>query len=84
MEILEKTIIMGLIPDLGNIAKSIGKMMILFIMVIYVISPIDLLPEAVLGPIGLIDDALVILFGSSFLGFNIFRKMKITRQVLKR
>lgn len=30
--------------------------------VIYILSPFDLLPEAILGPIGFIDDAVVIGF----------------------
>ena len=33
--------------------------------VLYVISPVDVLPEAVLGPIGLVDD-----FGVSFGAFS--------------
>lgn len=28
--------------------------------VVYLVSPVDLLPEAVMGPIGLIDDAAVL------------------------
>jgi uncharacterized membrane protein YkvA (DUF1232 family) len=35
--------------------------------VAYVLSPIDLLPEALLGPLGLIDDLLVVGAGISFL-----------------
>jgi uncharacterized membrane protein YkvA (DUF1232 family) len=34
--------------------------------IIYVISPIDLVPEMIFGPIGLIDDAMVII-GSIFM-----------------
>ncbi len=30
-------------------------------MIIYTLSPIDLLPEAFLGPVGLIDDSIVTL-----------------------
>ena len=30
---------------------------------IYVISPIDLLPEAILGPFGLVDDVVIGLVG---------------------
>lgn len=29
---------------------------------LYLLSPVDLLPEALLGPLGLLDDLLVILF----------------------
>ena len=31
--------------------------------ILYVISPIDIAPEIILGPIGLFDDAIVILMG---------------------
>lgn len=30
-------------------------------MVIYTLSPVDILPEAILGPIGLVDDSLVMM-----------------------
>lgn len=30
-------------------------------MIIYTLSPIDILPEAILGPIGLIDDSAVMM-----------------------
>lgn len=29
-------------------------------MLIYTLSPIDILPEAILGPIGLVDDSVVL------------------------
>lgn len=35
--------------------------LLLGLAIIYVISPIDFLPEMLLGPIGLIDDAVVIM-----------------------
>lgn len=31
------------------------------LLIVYVLSPIDLLPEAVLGPVGLVDDLIAIL-----------------------
>ena len=33
----------------------------ILMMLIYTLSPIDLLPEALLGPIGLIDDSVVMM-----------------------
>lgn len=33
----------------------------ILVMVIYTLSPIDILPEAILGPIGLIDDSAVMM-----------------------
>jgi uncharacterized membrane protein YkvA (DUF1232 family) len=35
------------------------RVKVILMMVVYMISPIDLLPEALLGPIGLVDDSLV-------------------------
>jgi len=62
-----------------SLTRGMGKLLILVIMVLYVISPVDLLPEAVLGPIGLIDDLAVIIFGVSFLGFDLFKGMRQKR-----
>lgn len=33
----------------------------ILMMVIYTLSPVDILPEAILGPIGLVDDSLVMM-----------------------
>ena len=38
---------------------SRGKLALLVLAVAYLVSPVDLMPEAVLGPLGLGDDALV-------------------------
>lgn len=35
----------------------------MFLSVAYVLSPIDLIPEAILGVVGLLDDLLIVLFG---------------------
>jgi uncharacterized membrane protein YkvA (DUF1232 family) len=43
------------------------RVKVILIMLIYTFSPIDILPEAFLGPIGLLDDSFVIL--------NIFREV---------
>lgn len=43
------------------------RVKVILIMLIYTLSPFDLLPEALLGPIGLFDDGFVIL--------NIFREL---------
>ena len=37
------------------------RVKIILMMIVYTLSPIDLLPEAVLGPIGLLDDSAVVL-----------------------
>lgn len=58
------------------IVKGALKLIVLAGVILYVLSPIDLLPEAVLGPIGLIDDLFVILFGASFLGFDLLKSAK--------
>ncbi len=62
-----------------GLVKGIMKLIVLGVMFLYVVSPIDLLPEAVLGPIGLIDDLAVVVFGASFLGFDLFKGLKQKR-----
>lgn len=44
------------------------KKLKIFILILYVLSPVDVLPEAYLGPLGLIDDggALLALLGTLF------------------
>lgn len=44
----------------GYTGTSRARLATLAAAVLYVVSPIDLLPEVVLGPLGLADDALVI------------------------
>ena len=70
---------MKLLPNFGPIGKGVVKLIILGIVVLYVVSPIDLLPEAFLGPIGFIDDIAVMLFGASFLGFDLLGRVKQKR-----
>ena len=40
---------------------KIWTMLLFFIILVYVVSPIDLMPEILLGPIGYIDDAFAIM-----------------------
>jgi len=47
--------------------STFWKVIIAGLIVIYIISPIDIAPEAVLGPLGFIDDILLIIFGVKFL-----------------
>ena len=74
---------MGIFPPFGNIAKTTMKLFVLLFMILYALSPIDILPEALLGPIGLIDDLVVIIFGLSFLGFDIFKKTRIMKRTVR-
>ena len=62
------------IPIVGevNISKN-WNIIIALLALLYCVSPVDLLPEIFLGPIGLIDDAIVFLVGvapllASFIG----------------
>ena len=62
------------IPIVGevNISKN-WNIIIALLALLYIVSPVDLLPEVILGPIGLIDDAIVFLIGvaplfASFIG----------------
>lgn len=56
-----------------NIGKGVIKLVVLVLMMLYIISPIDLIPD-VLFPIGFLDDLLVLIAGVSYLGFDL-RKM---------
>ena len=47
-------VLSGRYPELGR-----GRLALLVLAVAYIVSPVDLLPEAVLGPIGLADDSVV-------------------------
>ncbi len=40
-----------------------NRLVYLALCVLYVLSPVDLVPEALLGPFGLADDAIVVLMG---------------------
>ncbi|MBF0595945.1 YkvA family protein [Faecalibacter rhinopitheci] len=46
-------------PELGNMFMGI-------IAVLYIISPIDIIPEALFGPFGLIDDFGILMFGMKY------------------
>lgn len=61
--------VLGFLPGPArSVVGGIGKLMILLFIVLYIISPIDFLPEALLGPFGLIDDAVLAMVGFSILG----------------
>ncbi len=51
-----------------------GVILVLILCAIYGISPVDLVPEGLLGPIGLIDDAVVGAGGLSYLLYALFKK----------
>jgi len=42
---------------------NISRVPIFLLSLLYIVSPIDILPEAFLGPIGLIDDVIVLFIG---------------------
>jgi len=49
---------------------------IAMILMLYVLSPIDFVPELLLGPIGLIDDVVAVLVAFQVLGGNLFKTAK--------
>ncbi|MEP7103514.1 MAG: DUF1232 domain-containing protein [Candidatus Dojkabacteria bacterium] len=51
--------------------KFIKENWILILSLIYIISPIDFIPEALLGPIGIIDDLFLILVLLAFQAYKI-------------
>lgn len=42
-----------------ELTKRGMKFLVIFLCMIYIVSPIDFMPEGVLGPFGFIDDVLV-------------------------
>lgn len=51
----------GFIHSLARFADGIARVSLVIAAVFYVVFPVDLLPEAVLGPIGYLDDLAVLL-----------------------
>ncbi len=49
-------------PVGGNKKSSMKSNIAILLAILYIISPIDLLPEFLFGPIGLIDDAAVLTY----------------------
>ena len=49
----------------ARLLRSIRGALLLVALIAYVLSPLDLLPEAFLGVLGLADDALVVLVGAA-------------------
>ena len=47
--------------ELGGLVKAPLKLLVIFFAIIYILSPVDVLPEALLGPIGFIDDLMALL-----------------------
>lgn len=46
------------------------KLLKIIVILIYLLSPVDLLPEAVLGPMGLVDDAAALFLLIKLLWFD--------------
>ena len=49
----------------ARLLHSVRGALLLVALIAYVLSPLDLLPEAFLGVLGLADDALVVLVGAT-------------------
>jgi len=54
---------------------------ILILSLIYILSPIDFIPEMFLGPIGVIDDLGVVILFLIQAGYRYFRKSKGIRKI---
>ncbi|CAM3229748.1 YkvA family protein [Empedobacter stercoris] len=63
-------------PDMKNIVLGL-------LATLYIISPIDFIPEALLGPFGLIDDLGILLFGMKYFNKEVLKYLswKSTQQV---
>lgn len=55
----------------GYYKPSVKNLFIGIIATLYIISPIDLIPEAFFGPFGLIDDFGILMFGMKYLNKEI-------------
>jgi uncharacterized membrane protein YkvA (DUF1232 family) len=63
---------------LGKDTKCLGmplKCLLIGLALLYVISPVDFLPEIFLGPIGLIDDAIALFMAFGLGSKDIFGKL---------
>ena len=66
----------------GEMGKTVLKMVVLLLMALYILSPIDFIPDF-LFPVGFIDDIIVLFGGLTFLGYDVIgfgRKAKSARQ----
>ncbi len=63
--------------------KFIKTNFILILSIIYVLSPIDIIPEALLGPIGIIDDAGVVLLMGGQLIWKYIQQSKVDAALAK-
>lgn len=50
----------------GNYKPETTNLVIGFLATLYIISPIDIIPEALFGPFGLVDDFGILLFGMKY------------------
>jgi len=62
--------------NLNKCIKGPMSCIIAMILMLYVLSPIDFVPELLLGPIGLIDDVVAVLVAFQVLGGNLFKTAK--------
>ena len=49
---------------------------VFLVSIFYMVSPVDVLPEVVFGPVGLIDDVFVLIFGLILIGEIIRRSIR--------
>jgi len=64
---------------LKDVSKKGLKFVVIVLCFMYIASPIDFLPEALLGPFGLIDDLLVMVI----MGLAVLTDMDWLKDVLK-
>ncbi len=61
-EIIEPEEVIEINPEEMDEPKSKNLTALIILGILYIISPIDLIPESIFGPIGLIDDAAVLAY----------------------
>ena len=66
------------LPRIPNVGKGAINLIVLLGMILYVISPIDLIPD-IAFPVGFIDDIFVIIAGCAYLGFDFLKMIGVKR-----
>ncbi|HNV48645.1 MAG TPA: YkvA family protein [Spirochaetota bacterium] len=63
--------------------RFIRALVVLILAIVYTISPIDLIPEALVGPLGLADDLFLLLIGFLYAWYS-YSKLKRQRALVPR
>ena len=65
-------------PGVLHLTYSIRIVMVLIALLVYVVSPLDIIPESVFGVFGMIDDVIIVIFLLCLVG-NLYRAFLVER-----